>query len=104
MPLTGEAKTKWMRNYRLALYANDPEYRKKAKCRAIAGHATRDGRLKKGPCEKCGQASVEAHHDDYSKPLSVRWLCRLHHEEIHGGAGCGGGPKRKTLPTLTVGA
>ena len=39
-------------------------------------------------CEKCGAAAygdnhrrrVHAHHDDYSKPMEVRWLCpRCHH-------------------------
>jgi protein-arginine kinase activator protein McsA len=35
-------------------------------------------------CEGCGQQrSVDAHHDDYSKPLSVRWLCRACHQEHH---------------------
>ena len=27
---------------------------------------------------------VEAHHDDYFKPLDVRWLCFRHHRELHG--------------------
>lgn len=27
---------------------------------------------------------LHAHHDDYSKPLDVRWLCRFHHVETHG--------------------
>ena len=26
---------------------------------------------------------VVAHHDDYSKPLDVRWLCRSHHMQLH---------------------
>jgi hypothetical protein len=31
----------------------------------------------------CGNAATHAHHDDYSKPLEVRWLCRAHHSEHH---------------------
>nr|DAD85891.1 MAG TPA: hypothetical protein [Siphoviridae sp. ctGdK3] len=27
--------------------------------------------------------NLEAHHDDYSKPLQVRWLCRRHHKQLH---------------------
>lgn len=42
----------------------------------------RAGRLIKKPCEVCGILKVEAHHDDYSKPLDVRWLCKKHHVKI----------------------
>jgi ribosomal protein S27AE len=52
------------------------------------GRALRAGKLKKLPCEKCGSMFSEAHHDDYDKPLDVRWLCRVCHEEEHGGPGC----------------
>jgi len=48
------------------------------------GNAIRDGKLIPKPCEKCGESKAEAHHDDYSKPLEVRWLCRKHHLEHHG--------------------
>ena len=51
---------------------------------AATGNAIRDGRLKRMPCEVCGSEKSEAHHDDYSKPLDVRWLCRIHHLEHHG--------------------
>lgn len=47
--------------------------------------AIRSGRLIPQPCEKCGEEKVEGHHDDYSQPLSVRWLCKKHHLEAHGG-------------------
>lgn len=34
------------------------------------------------PCEKCGSTTkVHRHHDDYSKPLEVRWLCHEHHKQ-----------------------
>lgn len=40
-------------------------------------------RLFKKPCEICGAERVDAHHEDYDKPLDVRWLCRRHHLERH---------------------
>jgi hypothetical protein len=43
--------------------------------------ALRTGRLVRQPCEVCGAEQTEAHHDDYDKPLQVRWLCRTHHVE-----------------------
>ena len=46
------------------------------------GNALRDGRLVRQPCEVCGERA-QAHHDDYSKPLEVRWLCTTHHAEWH---------------------
>jgi len=42
-------------------------------------------KLKRQPCEVCGSLDTQAHHDDYSKPLEVRWLCQLHHSRVHKG-------------------
>lgn len=42
----------------------------------------RDNHLVRKPCEVCGE-KAEAHHDDYAKPLDVRWLCFKHHREWH---------------------
>lgn len=59
-----------------------PQYKKIANY--TVSNAIRDGRLVRGPCEVCGSSDVEAHHDDYTKPLDVRWLCFRHHRELHG--------------------
>ena len=46
--------------------------------------AIMEGVLIRQPCEVCNtEIDVQAHHDDYYKPLEVRWLCRKHHREHH---------------------
>lgn len=41
-----------------------------------------------GVCSECPSTfHVEAHHDDYSKPLDVRWLCAVCHKQHHAKAG-----------------
>lgn len=47
--------------------------------------AIRSGSLIRRQCEICGADKTEAHHDDYSKPLQVHWLCRFHHDKEHHG-------------------
>jgi ribosomal protein S27AE len=47
--------------------------------------AIRKGELTRSTCETCGAEKAEAHHDDYSKPLDVRWLCRQCHAAHHRG-------------------
>lgn len=59
------------------------EYPKKYVARYTVANALQDGRLTRGVCEVCSDPRTEAHHDDYSKPLDVRWLCKKHHEEHH---------------------
>ena len=54
----------------------------KYKARIKIGNAVRRGKIKRLPCENCGNENTEAHHTDYSKPLEVRWLCpKCHHAE-----------------------
>ena len=38
---------------------------------------------------KCRNKHVEAHHDDYRKPLEIRWLCRKCHARHHAKHGPG---------------
>lgn len=92
------AKIDYYRSYDVKRFREDPKrradtyrtshelaekYPDRQKARTAVGNAIRDGRLIRRPCEVCGIAKSEAHHDDYSKPLDVRWLCRRHHEEHH---------------------
>ena len=51
---------------------------------AAVKEAKKTGVLIPQPCEVCGtNDNIDAHHDDYSKPLEVRWLCKKHHSALH---------------------
>ena len=58
------------------------KYPIKYKARQAVGHALRNGTLIKKPCYLCGNEKSQAHHDDYSKPLEVVWVCSLCHVKI----------------------
>lgn len=65
------------------------EWEDKNKIKMKAHWAVRSA-IKKGKlvrpytCEKCGSIEpIQAHHDDYSKPLEVRWLCQPCHRKRH---------------------
>ena len=47
-----------------------------------ARNEVRKAKLTPNPCQKCN-ASAEAHHEDYSKPLKIDWLCSKHHIQRH---------------------
>jgi hypothetical protein len=68
--------TKHSRNFK----ERHPE--KRAAHLAVA-RALRAGTLTKQPCLICGNIKAESHHDDYTKPLDVIWLCRQHHAAHH---------------------
>ena len=60
------------------------EYPNKYKAQTMVGNAIRDKRLFRQACEICGsKLRIHAHHDDYLKPLNVRWLCAAHHRQWH---------------------
>lgn len=106
IPLTREQKDKINERLKIRRAENPPEYDPKHaetrlryqeaalrseykiikhRVRALTRGYIKYGRLIKGPCEVCGTTeNVEAHHDDYTKPMDVRWLCRFHHCEHHG--------------------
>lgn len=73
-----ESRKIWLKNFLKKL-------RKKHKlqyhARNTAWRALKDGKIVKTPCEICGEIKVQMHHNDYTKPLEVKWFCFPHHRE-----------------------
>lgn len=44
--------------------------------------ALRNKMLERKNCAVCGEKG-QAHHEDYSRPLDVIWLCQAHHSNYH---------------------
>jgi len=53
------------------------------KAQGIVNNSIRAKKLFKESCEVCGAKDTHAHHDDYLKPLNIRWLCAAHHSQWH---------------------
>lgn len=58
----------------------------------LVERAVQIGALKKpSVCSRCkksdrfsdGRSNIQAHHDDYNRPLDVRWLCQRCHHRWH---------------------
>lgn len=61
-----------------------PEQKLKIAARSEVRKALLRGDMVRGECEVDGCTETgHAHHDDYARPLDVRWICRTHHDELH---------------------
>lgn len=74
------------------------------KARRLVSTATQRGKMdraSKRTCEDCHVKPADhRHHEDYSKPLEVVYLCRACHHKRHGW-GVSNGDKR-TIQTLSI--
>ena len=59
------------------------KYPEKYQCRYELNNAVRSGKIIRQQCEICGRKKTHGHHEDYTKPLDVIWLCQKHHTWIH---------------------
>ena len=75
------SKSAGLREHRLEKYSK--KYPEKILARRLVREAIKRGDIVRKPCVKCGEKKAQAHHDDYSKPLEVRWLCSLCHTKHH---------------------
>ena len=69
--------------YRKAYLERNEE---KRKAHIKVGNALRSGRLTKPACcQRCNiqTTKLDGHHEDYSKPLEVMWLCEPCHGQRH---------------------
>lgn len=71
---------KMMAKSRLKYILNNPE---KHQAHILLNQAVRRGDIQRKPCEVCSNPQVEGHHEDYTKPLEVIWLCRKCHYNHH---------------------
>lgn len=67
------AKAKWVRDNALKRAAH-----------VLLSNSIRDGKVVKPSKCECGkEGKIHGHHDDYTQPLAVRWLCAKCHAEVH---------------------
>lgn len=57
---------------------------KTAATSAVTNALKRGDLIRPPDCSECGvMTRVEGHHDDYAKPLAIRWLCKKCHTAWH---------------------
>lgn len=73
-------------------YVKPTSKRQMTKAVSLVTRAIKNGKLNRpSECERCGETGmILAHHHDYSKPLSVIWLCRSCHSAEHAEVGNSG--------------
>jgi hypothetical protein len=69
-------------------YNANQKYKEKNKhkifAQQVAFRAYKKGLIKQRPCQLCGSLdNIQMHHEDYSQPLIVVWLCTQHHKDQH---------------------
>jgi len=69
---------KWRKTHPLSA-----EQRFKANARTYTKMLRKRGKIKKLHCIICANPESEAHHNDYSDPYDITWMCRSCHMNHH---------------------
>src|SRR5262245_37800524 len=73
----------WMRKHRPKHSELSENARLRANARSLSRYYFTRGIIKKTLCADCGSTESQRHHEDYTKPLDVIWLCRSCHLKRH---------------------
>lgn len=65
-------EAKWQKSHRMEVNAEQ-----------LLRYAVKTGKIKKLPCAICDANNTVGHHPSYDKPLSVIFLCHIHHRQYH---------------------
>ena len=84
----GDLRREYGINYRKKHHIHLREYdiarnKEKTNARSRIRSRIKRGTLERGYCCICGATNAQAHHEDYSKPLEIFWLCPKHHKDRH---------------------
>ena len=84
---TGGVVPEFLSKWKLRKYKDfkDPLSVLRKKTRNKTNELLKKDIIKKQPCVVCGKHDVIAHHEDYSKPTDVIWICEEHHKKYHDG-------------------
>ena len=55
----------------------------KRRAHRVVQRALKNSLISRKPCHVCGTKRAQAHHEDYSFPLDIEWLCAKHHKARH---------------------
>lgn len=75
--------SKWKIRKKKAI--EDPFIEMRTRARRTTQNLVQTGKLEIKPCVVCGNVEVIAHHEDYSRPNDVIWICKIHHTAYHEG-------------------
>ena len=75
--------SKW--KWRKVKEIKDPTIVARKKTRRRTNDLIKRGKIKKRPCIVCKSKEVLPHHEDYTNPWKIIWICERHHKEYHDG-------------------